>query len=187
MNAPFKPPAIAAPQPVRVTAIEFLAIVDAGFFAERHIELVEGEIVELPPPGPQHGRFQMRLGALLSSAVADNSSLWVTGDTAIMLDDDAICACDVAIVQGADSGRALLPEQIVVAVEVSLSTIAYDLTHKADSYARAGVRILWVVDPTVAVIYVFEQPGDGTYQARKIVRFGESLPVPGTDRTITVD
>jgi Uma2 family endonuclease len=146
-----------------------------------------GEIVELPPPGPQHGRFQAQLIALLSNAVSENASLWVTGDTAIWFDDDTVCACDVAIVQGSDAARSLRPEQIIVAVEVSISTIRYDITAKAESYARAGVAVLWVADPQAAVVHVFEQPDEGFYKERSIVRFNEPLAVPGTDQSITID
>lgn len=187
MNAPFKPPMIAAPQPVRFTAVEFFNMVDAGGFEERHFELVEGEIVELPPPGPQHGRLQMRIGTLLSSAVSGDPSIWVSGEVAILLNEDSVCACDVAVVQGSDEARSLQPEQIIVAVEVSVSTIGYDLTRKAHNYARAGVAVLWVVDPTAAIVHVFRQPKDGTYLERTIVRFGEALNVPGTNQSITLD
>ena len=187
MNAPFKPPRVLEPQAVRFTANEFLALAAQDILRDRRIELVNGEIVELPPPSPRHGRFQISIGARLSSALTGNASYWVSGDTAILLDEDTVRACDAAIVQGSDGSSALSPEQIVLAIEISISTIGYDLGEKSLAYAKAEIPTLWVVDPDAAVTHVFEEPTAGHYTRRSIVRFGEPLTIPGSDATITID
>jgi Uma2 family endonuclease len=141
----------------------------------------------LPPPGPLHGRVQMRIGALLSSIFPARGDPWVAGDTAIAMYEGTLRACDAAVVRGTERASALEPEQVLLAVEVAVTTLPRDLGEKAATYAKAGIAALWVVDPEAEVTHVLLDPHEGAYRARSVVRFGEPLDVPGAGTTITID
>jgi Uma2 family endonuclease len=187
MNSPLQMTEIVRPLPYRFAATEFLAMADVGILADRYVELVDGEIVELSPPGPKHSLYQGRVITALATVVAVMSDVWLGGDTAILIDEDTVVGCDAVIARGGADETALQADQIVLAVEISVSTIGYDLGSKVRLYARAGIAALWVVDPEAAVVHCFDNPLDGSYRQRSVIRFGEPLPVPGSDRTIVIN
>ena len=47
---------------------------------------------------------------------------------------------------------------IVVAIEVAVSTLAYDLGRKAHIYAQHGLRELWVIDAMARRTYIHKSP-----------------------------
>ena len=55
-----------------ISASDFLNIVDSPEYVDRIVELVEGEIVEMPKPTGQHGQITMLLGAKVFNYVAEN-------------------------------------------------------------------------------------------------------------------
>ncbi|MEI9851169.1 MAG: Uma2 family endonuclease [Sphingomonas sp.] len=58
---------------------------------------------------------------------------------------------------------------------------------KLVDYGRAGVANYWVVDAVARVVQIMRRPGTDGYGEREVVRFGDALPVPCTDATITID
>jgi Uma2 family endonuclease len=57
------------------------------------------------------------------------------------------------------------PAQIALVVEVSDSTLAFDLTVKAGLYARAEISEYWVVDLPNRAVHVHTAPQNGQYQS----------------------
>ncbi len=55
------------------------------------------------------------------------------------------------------------PEDIQLLVEVSDSTLGFDLTRKAALYARAGIPEYWVLDVAARRLIVHREPADGRY------------------------
>lgn len=56
------------------------------------------------------------------------------------------------------------PEEIALAVEISDSTLAFDLRIKAGLYARAGIVEYWVADVAGGRMIVHREPVDGRYR-----------------------
>jgi Uma2 family endonuclease len=50
-------------------------------------------------------------------------------------------------------------------VEISDSTLGFDLTTKAELYARAGIVEYWVVDVAARRLIVHRDPREGLYRA----------------------
>ncbi len=67
------------------------------------------------------------------------------------------------------------PEDIVLVVEVSDTSLAVDLTRKAALYARAAIQDYWVLDVNGRRIIVHREPRDGVYQS--ITAFADDEPV----------
>jgi Uma2 family endonuclease len=64
------------------------------------------------------------------------------------------------------------PRDVVLAVEVSDSTLAFDQSTKARLYARAGIVEYWVLDLNGRRILVHRDPHAGAYQS--VVAYGET-------------
>jgi Uma2 family endonuclease len=57
------------------------------------------------------------------------------------------------------------PSDLRLVVEVSDSTVSFDLTTKAALYARAGIIEYWVFDISKRRLIVHREPRDGKYQS----------------------
>jgi Uma2 family endonuclease len=71
------------------------------------------------------------------------------------------------------------PEDVILLVEVSDSTLKFDRGGKLQLYAEAGIQEYWIVNLVDRAVEVYRDPHEGTYQTRRTAPVGESLPLPG--------
>lgn len=134
-----------------------------------HLELVEGKVVVMPPPGPEHGELQMDLGFYLKLfAYERNGVVRVYGETGYILsrNPDCVRAPDVSVVLGCrlkDNPRPkrgfweIVPD--VVLEVISPNDRAADLNEKLADYRKAGVPLIWILYPTKREIHVYRANG----------------------------
>ncbi len=67
------------------------------------------------------------------------------------------------------------PSEIRLVVEISDSTLHYDLNVKGPLYARAGIVEFWVVDIQGKRVIVHREPVDGNYSSVVAYACGESI------------
>ena len=126
-------------------------------------ELVRGELVVTPPPGPRHGIVVVNLATLLHNHVKKTQLGQVLAESSFELVDlpRTVRAPDVAFVRrerlpAGGIGAAQLKTAPDLAVEIlSPSETASRLDEKLDDYAAAQVPLVWVIDPerrTVTII-----------------------------------
>ena len=176
---------IAPSSKARFTTAEFLRMVESGAFDDMKVELVGGELERMPPPASTHANRQIRIGVLLSSAVPADRLL---GEVGLDLGSDTLLGCDLAVLLAPIEGnRMVRPNEVALVVEVAETTASRDRGMKRLAYARAGISTYWVVDGKLRVTHVYSEPRDGDYAQIATVRFGEQLPVPNTNATITID
>lgn len=75
------------------------------------------------------------------------------------------------------------PGDLRLVVEISDTTVGFDLTAKAELYARAGIIEYWVVDIAARRLIVHRDPREGLY--RSIAAYSEQesvspLAAPGS-------
>jgi Uma2 family endonuclease len=68
-----------------------------------------------------------------------------------------------------------VPADVLLAVEVSDTTLAFDVKRKAPLYARCGVPEVWIVDVNAKAIRVFRELGEDGYGLAFTVSGGESV------------
>ena len=74
------------------------------------------------------------------------------------------------------------PEDLLLVVEISDSTLLFDLTVKAKLYARAKILEYWVVDILNRLVYVHRDPAKGVYTNLVKYGFDENIaPLANTD------
>lgn len=169
----------------RFSAVEFARMIETGAFEDMWVELVDGKLERMPPPGREHGNHQIKLLLRLGGLIGEAR---LFGEVGIDLDDDTVLACDAAILaHEGGSGTLIRADEILLVVEVAETTRDRDLGMKRLRYAAAGIPIYWVIDGDRSVVHVYERPEDGDYKSIAIVKFGEPLAVPGTNATIVLD
>ncbi|MDY6940726.1 MAG: Uma2 family endonuclease [Cyanobacteriota bacterium] len=159
------------------TVEEYHRLIDLAFFADRRVELLEGDLVEMPPEGP----FQ----AFLTEGTAEylrgllSGLAWVREAHPISLPDSEPQP-DIAIVQLPREqyrSRHPEPEEIFWLVEISRSTLDYDLNEKKQACARAKIPEYWVVNVNAKQLHVFREPSDRSYTIEWVLTEGAIVPL----------
>ena len=149
----------------RITVHEYYRMEELGLFApEARTELIEGEIIDVAPPGSRHASVVAQLNELLVQAVRGAAIVLV--QSPVRLSELSEPLPDLALVRPrADRYRSSHPTgpDTLLAIEVSLTTWRYDRQVKLPLYARHGVPEVWIVDLGKSELHVFRSPRDGDY------------------------
>jgi Uma2 family endonuclease len=165
-----------------VTAEELLRMPDDGHW----YELVDGRLIEMPPPAWPHGVVSMRIGGLLHAFVETHRlGLVFARDTGFRLssDPDTVRAPDVAFVArdrmtAGVPGHGYWPGAPDLAVEVMSPGDRFcALEDKVRQYLAAGTRVAWIVSPAERMVRVYE-PGRPavTCGASDVIEGGDVVP-----------
>jgi Uma2 family endonuclease len=172
----------------RFTVHDYHRMGEAGILREDdRVELIEGEIVEMAAIGTRHFTCVNQLTRLLVRGVGDGAIVSVQNP--VRLDEHSEPQPDLTVLRVRDYRESLpMPEDVLLLIEVSDSTLAYDRAVKLPLYARAGIREVWILDlPDETVERHTEPSGDG-YRYTERVRRGEALaPLAFSDLTLRVD
>lgn len=171
------------------TIDDYYRIAETGVFApDDRVELIEGEILEMSPIGPRHAACVNRLTRAFRP-IDDRAVLSVQNPTHLNLYNAP--QPDLLVLKPREdfyAGGHPVPEDVLLAVEVSETTLRYDQRVKVPLYARTGIREVWVVDVTADRLYVYRDARDGAYQAVSTLGRGESVaPVAFPDFVLKVD
>jgi Uma2 family endonuclease len=140
----------------RFTVDEYHRMIAAGILGEdEHVELVDGALVMTPPHGPEHVRAIVRLNMWLARACPPG--LEARCQVPLTLAPDGEPEPDLALV-AAGTPYAPHPVTAALVVEVSDSTLRYDLRVKLPLYARHALPEVWVVDVKLRAIVVHRAP-----------------------------
>ena len=169
----------------RFTTAEFLRMGESGAFDDIKVELVDGELERMNPPQTAHAARQAKIAIRLSRFLPE---VRIMGEVGVDLGNDTVLGCDVAVLrEPVEGNRLLIAADILLVIEVAETSVARDTTMKRFAYASGGIPHYWVVDGNRSVVHVYANPLEGDYTRFHSVGFGETLDVPGTDGTITID
>lgn len=162
------------------TVSDFHRIGETGIFSENdRVELIEGEIIKMPPTGSYHASHVDRLNQLLYSRIGQAAIIRV--QSPIKLTNQSEPQPDLALLKPrADfyAGRHPIPSDVLLIIEVSDTTVHYDRTVKTPLYAAAGIPEMWLIDLPADVIDVCFNPVDGQYQTIQHLKRGDTLTSP---------
>jgi Uma2 family endonuclease len=164
--------------PTLITGEALLQMPDTG----KKVELVKGELIEMVPPGGDHGERALRIARLLDEFVEIHALGRVGVESGFYL------ARNPDTVRGPDAffiSKERLPLDVAVegyytvvpdlAVEVvSPNDTFTEVTEKVDEYLAAGVRLVWVIDPKRRAVVVY--PGGQTLTEADRLSGGNVLP-----------
>jgi Uma2 family endonuclease len=149
----------------RITVDEYYRMAEVGILPpDARAELIDGEIIDMAPVGPRHGGTVMQLNHLLQSAVGDHAHALVR--LAVRLSDISEPQPDFALVKRrADFYKRKHPgpADTFLIIEVSESSLRYDVQVKAPLYARHGVPEYWIIDLKGRQVTFFRSPESGQY------------------------
>jgi Uma2 family endonuclease len=173
----------------KFTVEDYYRMAEAGILHEDdRVELIDGEIIELPPIGSDHAGtvddFADRIRGQLPPDVR------VRVQNPVRLGPRTEPEPDLAVVkrQG-DYYRTAHPdpEDVYLLIEVSDSTLTYDRQTKGPRYASAGIPEYWIVNLVDRVIEIYREPAADGYRSVEIARPGDEVsPLAFPDVRIAV-
>jgi Uma2 family endonuclease len=174
----------------RINLDEYHRMVQAGVFdSESRVELVNGELIEMPPIRPPHASGVERL--LNRFAIHLVERAWIRCQDPVTLVPDSEPQPDLVLARfeaGQYSDHHPAAEEILLAVEVAQTTLQMDRKIKIPLYARSGIREVWLVNLIDDEIVVHREPSGAWYGLTKTYRRGEAIsPLAFPDTAFLVD
>jgi Uma2 family endonuclease len=169
-----------APTRHRLDVGAYYKMAEAGILGPNdRVELIDGEIFDMTPIGAAHGGKTNRLNRLFARAAADGLAL-VGVQSPLRLDSYNEPEPDLMLLKPkADDyqGRHPNAADVLLLIEVSESSLAYDRGTKLALYARFGVPEVWIVDLPGAAIEVYREPAGDGYALKERLTSGRLAPV----------
>jgi Uma2 family endonuclease len=156
---------MAVRQPYRFTVEDYHRMAEVGILGEDdRVELIEGEIVEMPPIRSLHGGTVKALIHLFSKYIGDRAI--VAAQDPVRLTDISEPQPDLMLLRPRpdfyrDSHPT--PADVLLLVEVADTSAAYDRSEKLPLYARAGIPEYWLVDLERGVLEVHRSVAGDRY------------------------
>lgn len=159
--------------PFTVDAYHRLA--EVGILGEDdRVELLDGQIVEMTPIGPDHAAGVDSLTRLLVRAVGDAAIVRVQNP--IVLNERSEPQPDLALLRPKPAhyhDAHPEPNDILLVVEVADTSLAFDRKVKLPHYAAAGIPEAWLVDLEHDAIEVHREPTPLGYRDVQTLGRGE--------------
>ncbi len=142
----------------RMTADELLQLPQDN----QRYELIQGELIEMSPAGPRHGRIANTIAFVLTQYVKKGKlGIVYAAETGFKLSQnpDTVRAADAAFVAqsripatGEPEGYWAIAPDLVVEVVVSPSDAAATVQAKVTDWLTAGCHLVWVVYPDTQTV-----------------------------------
>ena len=148
------------PQRMRCTVRDFYRMGEAGVFdPERRYELLDGDIILMPPIGISHAGGHDWLNQALIARLGGRH--WLRAQNPVRLDNYSEPLPDFAVLKLRKDGYRTAhpgPGDTLLVIELAATSLGYDLGGKQRAYAKAGIPEYWVVDLAGRQLHVFRKP-----------------------------
>ncbi|MEO1622062.1 MAG: Uma2 family endonuclease [Cyanobacteria bacterium J06632_3] len=157
---------------------EYHRMVESGVLDDRNVELIRGEIAELPPEGKPHAYAVSESGEYLARLLGDDAK--IRYGNPITLPNESEPQSDIAIVQRL--GREYLghhpyPENVFWLIEYSDTSLSKDLNLKSQIYAEASISEYWIVNLATQELIAFRNPQNDQYLSQASYTDGQIKPL----------
>lgn len=175
------------PQPVRLrfTVDEYHRMIELGLLRDyEKAEIIEGELIKKMTVGDRHAAVVNYLTRFFVKNVSENILVAIQNPVRITDFNEPEPDVVLADLTKYDGKRHPRPEEVLLLVEVSDSTLKYDRDVKLPLYAEAKIPEIWIVNLPKKIIEVYTNPEYEIYQTVKIYKRGEivkSVLIPGIE------
>lgn len=185
-------PRMLRPGPRLWSTQQFDELVKMGMFDGEKVELIEGELFEVPPMSDPHAQA-VRLGQYALLQIFPPTETTISVQLPMRLPSGSRPLPDLAVVRGTPREVVEHPTTAQLVIEISDSTLEFDRLEKGQLYARNGIIEYWIVNLIARTVEVRREPSQsstGVFEYRSIRAFypGEVLvPLARPDHQLRVD
>lgn len=163
--------------PKRFRVEDFRRMTEVGILPEDNSwEIIDGYLIDKMSTGSKHASTVKRLDEILRDLLGKTVN--ISAQDPIHLDDFNEPLPDIAILKRRDDFYAEnhpLPQDVLLLIEVSHSTIEYDRDFKKILYAEAGIVEFWIVNLSDDTVECYSQLKNGNYRLAQILEKGETV------------
>ncbi len=147
----------AEPRFHRFSRAEYYQMADWGFFNSKRVELIDGEVFDMPQLKDAHAAAILLAQQALQKALPN---LLVRPQMPLVLGLDSDPEPDISVVTGSirDYIGTGHPRTALLILEVSDTTLRFDRERKASLYACASIQDYWIVNLINKCVEVMRQP-----------------------------
>ncbi len=165
---------LAPDQLARISRDVYVRMIDEGMLSEdARIQLLEGVLVEMSPQGDLHLLLGEQIAALLRDAVGRRAH--VVTERPFNASPYSRPEPDVALWPPVIGRRTVVPEHLLLAVEVSVSSLRIDRMVKAPIYAAAGIPEYWIINVGDEALERHTEPTAAGYARVDTLRRGDTV------------
>ena len=166
------------PQPVRLrfTVDEYYKMIELGLLKDyEKAEIIEGELIKKMTVGDKHAAVVNFLTKFFVKMVSDDVLVSIQNPVRLSDYDEPEPDLTLADLRKFDGKRHPRPDEVILLVEVSDSTVKYDRDKKLPLYAEVEIPEVWIVNLPSELVEVHTKPSVGLYQFVKIFKRGETV------------
>jgi Uma2 family endonuclease len=177
-----------SPRPFPITLKNYYKMAEVGILdASKRYELLYGVVYEAHPVGPGHANRVEELRRSLETCVKFEGA--VVTQYPLQIDDTNEPQPDIIVLKpplGQYRERHPKPQDVLLIIEVSNTTLHTDRNSKLKLYAQAGIPEYWILNlPKKQLeIYTHPDPEEGRYLEVHTLSEGEGANLTGFDCTI---
>jgi len=161
------------------TTDEYYRMAEVGILTpDDRVELIEGEIIRMSPIGLRHAACVNRVNELFM--LSFHGRVTVTVQNPAHLNQYNEPQPDLLLLKHREdyyASKHPSPEDTLLLLEVSDTTLGFDLNVKLPIYAATGIPEVWIADPQKNVVRVFRNPEAGQYKTVLTFSAGDALSV----------
>jgi Uma2 family endonuclease len=156
---------------------EWQRLGEANIFAPNtRVELIEGEILEMPPIGSYHAGHLKRLTKLFSRFLNEQAIMSVQDP--LRLSDLSEPQPDFMLLRPDSNDyttRHPTAEDVLLLIEVAESSLSYDQNEKMHFYAHYNIAEYWLLNLKDYCLEVYREPHNDLYQQKMTLRKGDTI------------
>jgi Uma2 family endonuclease len=175
--------------PCRWSRAEYERMAEAGVLeAQTRMELIDGEILTMPPQSTRHFTAISLTERALSAIFSSGFDIRSQGPLAIDPHSEPEPEPDIAVVEGSVRDyTSAHPKSAVLLVEIADSGPGFDRVVKKRLYARNGIAEYWILDLNARSLEVYRDPAGDDYLSKQTIdRQGSVAALAAPTATVRV-
>jgi Uma2 family endonuclease len=169
------------PRRHRLTVADYYRMAEVGILdPEARVELIDGEIIDMAPPGSRHAGTVNQLVRWLARAAGEQGILLVQNP--VSLSEHSEPQPDLAVARPrADFYKNGHPQpaDLMLVVEVADTSLRFDRDVKVALYARHAIAEVWLIDLPLKHLVRYRGPLLDAYQHVDQPDLGTPIEMPG--------
>jgi Uma2 family endonuclease len=167
------------PRRHRLTVADYYRMAEVGILQpDARVELIEGEIIDMPPIGSRHAGTVDQLASCLRRAVDERAIVRVQNP--IRINEHSEPEPDIALLRPQAEFYKTShprPSDTLLVIEVSETTFRYDRDVKTALYARHEIPEVWIIDLESQRLLRYRDPRDGAYTRKDRPDTGTAIAI----------
>lgn len=159
---------------LRFSVDEYYKMIELGMLRDyEKAEIIEGELIKKIAVGDRHAFIVDILTKFFVKNVSGDVLIRIQNPIRLSNFSEPEPDLVLADLTNYDGRRHPRPEEVLLLMEVSDSTVKYDRDVRLPLYAAAEIREVWIVNLPSEIIEVYTKPRYGLYQLVEIYKRGE--------------